>query len=156
LPRPANLPEEELQPHSSGTEPANFMAECIRAAQKRLSLCFSQLSQTRYEAGESGNRVLSAQVQPKHNESGGKPYFWFAVHFKQLEFVGGLPFSLAVFWLRFGWANPPCTSLSDKPFLAQMSEINRRRSSLLARRGAEKEREACLAFARCHRGSRFD
>jgi hypothetical protein len=83
-PRPAIIPEQE--PSVQRVGPANFHAECIRAAEKRLHVVLSKLSQTRYAAGDKGARLVCA-VSAEHNESGGIPYFWFAVHLKQLEFV---------------------------------------------------------------------
>ena len=120
-PRPANLPEEEPPASQQRTEPANFHGECIRAAQKRLSVVLSKLSQTRYEAGDQGTRLVCA-VSAEHNESGGTPYFWFAVHFKQLEFLEASPSA----WLCLGCGSAGQTLLVPpsviKPFLAQMSE----------------------------------
>jgi hypothetical protein len=59
-PRPATLPEEEPAAAQPRTEPANFHGECIRAAQKRLCIVLSKLSQTRYEAGDQGTRLVCA------------------------------------------------------------------------------------------------
>ena len=89
-PRPATIPEEEPAAAQQRPEPANFHGECIRTAQKRLGIVLSKLSQTRYEAGDQGTRLVCA-VSAEHNESGGTPYFWFAVHLKQLEFLDAAP-----------------------------------------------------------------
>ncbi len=118
-PRPAILPEQEL--HVQRGEPANFHAECVRAAQRHLNPIFSKLSQTRYEAGDRGARLVCA-VSAEHNESGGIPYFWFALHFKQLQFLEIAPSAL----LCFGCGSPGNTLVMPlsviKPFLSQMSE----------------------------------
>jgi uncharacterized protein with ParB-like and HNH nuclease domain len=118
-PRPAIAPEEEETP-AQRAEPANFHAECIRAAQKRLHVLLSKLSQTRYEAGDQGTRLVCA-VSAEHNETGGVPYFWFALHLKQIEFMDAAPSA----WLCFGCGSPGQTLIVPesvvKPFLGQMS-----------------------------------
>jgi uncharacterized protein with ParB-like and HNH nuclease domain len=117
-PRPAVLPEE--QPAAENAQPANFNAECVKAVQRQLGMSFSKLSQTRYEAGEKGVRLVCA-VSGEHNETSGSPYFWFAVHQKQLDFLSAAPAS----WLCFGCGSSaetlliPCSHLT--PFLPQMS-----------------------------------
>jgi uncharacterized protein with ParB-like and HNH nuclease domain len=120
-PRPASLPEEEPAATQQRTEPANFHGECIRAAQRRLGIELSKLSQTRYEAGDQGTRLVCA-VSAEHNEGGGTPYFWFAVHLKQLEFLDAAPSA----WLCFGCGSAHRTLLvppsAIKPLLPQMSE----------------------------------
>jgi len=117
-PRPTIVPEEE--PAEQKVEPANFHGECIRAAQKLLHVVFSKLSQTRYEAGDKGTRLVCA-VSAEHNESGGTPYFWFGLHLKQLEFLEAAPSA----WLCFGCGSPAETLVVPasvvKPLLAQMS-----------------------------------
>ena len=99
---------------------ANFHAECIRAAQKRLNVVFSKLSQTRYEAGDQGTRLVCA-VSTEHDESGGIPYFWFAVHLKQIEFLEAAPSA----WLCLDCGSSLQTLMVPasviKPLLAQMS-----------------------------------
>src|SRR5208337_1935418 len=104
--------------------PANFHVECIRAAQNRLHVVFSKLSQTRYEAGDQGTRLVCA-VSAEHNESGGTPYFWFAVHRSQLEFLERAPSA----WICFGCGSAEQTLLVPAsvltPYLAQMSESTR-------------------------------
>lgn len=118
-PRPAVLPEEEPSAQQRA-EPSNFHAECVRAAQKRLGVVFSKVSQTRYEAGDKGTRLICA-VSAEHNESGGIPYFWFALHLKQLEFLEQAPSA----WLCFGCGSPKQTLVVPasviRPLLAQMS-----------------------------------
>ena len=63
-----------------------------------------------------------AKFRAEHNESGGTPYFWFAVHLKQLEFLETAPSA----WLCFGCGAVGQTLLVPpsviKPLLAQMSE----------------------------------
>jgi hypothetical protein len=118
-PRPATLPEGEPVAQQR-TEPANFHPECVRAAQARLGVVLSKLSQTRYEAGDQGTRLVCA-VSAEHNETGGTPYFWFAVHLRQLEFLDAAPSS----WLCFGCGSAKQTLLIQvatiKPLFSQMS-----------------------------------
>jgi hypothetical protein len=117
-PRPSivTLPETPVEK----VAPANFHTECIRAAQKRLHVVFSKLSQTRNEAGDQGTRLVCA-VSAEHNEGGGIPYFWFAVHLKQLEFLKAAPSA----WLCFGCGSSGQTLVVPasviKPLLTQMS-----------------------------------
>ena len=101
-------------------EPANFHSECIPAAQKVLHVVFSKLSQTLYEAGDQGTRLVCA-VSAEHNESGGIPFFYFGLRFKQLEFLEAAPSA----WLCLGCGSSRQTLVvplsAIKPFLAQMS-----------------------------------
>jgi len=143
-PRPTTLPEEEPAAAQQRPEPASFHGECVRAAEKRLAVVLSKLSQTRYEAGDQGTRLVCA-VSAEHNESGGTPYFWFAVHLKQLEFLEAAPSA----WLCFGCGSAAQTLLVPpsviRAFLAQMSEtaagdrhywhivVQRRNSKLILR-----------------------
>ncbi len=117
-PRPAVAPEEE--PPMPRVESANFHADCIRAAQKLLHVVFSKVSQTRYEAGDQGTRLVCA-VSAEHNESGGTPYFYFGLHLNQLEFLEAVPSA----WLCFGCGSPEQTLVVPTsvvtPLLAQMS-----------------------------------
>jgi hypothetical protein len=117
-PRPAIVSEQE--PSAERVGPANFHTECIRAAEKRLHVVLSKLSQTRYASGDKDTRLVCA-VSAEHNEGGGIPYFWFAVHLKQLEFLEGASSA----WLCFGCGSPRQTLLVPasfiKPFLTQMS-----------------------------------
>ena len=120
-PRPVFVPQLEtpVQP-AERIARANFHAECIRAAQKRLNVVFSKLSQTRYEAGDQGTRLICA-VSTEHDESGGIPYFWFAVHLKQIKFLEAAPSA----WLCLGCGSSLQTLMVPasviKPLLAQMS-----------------------------------
>jgi uncharacterized protein with ParB-like and HNH nuclease domain len=117
-PRPAIVSEQEPSVEKVG--PANFHAECIRAAEKRLQVTLSKLSQTRYASGDKDTRLVCA-VSAEHNEGGGIPYFWFAVHLKQLEFLEAASSS----WICFGCGSSRQTLLVPasviKPLLAQMS-----------------------------------
>jgi uncharacterized protein with ParB-like and HNH nuclease domain len=118
-PRPVSLPEEESAAEPR-TQPANFHAECVRAAQEKLGAAFSKLSQTRYEAGDEGMRLVCA-VSTEHKESSDTPYFWFALHLKQLEFLTAAPTS----WLCYGCGSAERTLLLPtqviRPHLDQMS-----------------------------------
>ncbi len=66
--------------------PAGFHAECVRLVQDHLGMHLSKLSQTRYESGDEKVRLICA-VSAEHNETGGIPYYWFALHKRQLEFL---------------------------------------------------------------------
>jgi hypothetical protein len=64
---------------------------------------------------------LSA-VSTEHDEAGNTPYFWFALHFRQLEFLEAAPSA----FLCLGCGSPDSTLLIPlsilKPLLKQMSE----------------------------------
>ena len=81
---------------------------------------FSKLSQTRYEAGERGTRLVCA-VSAEHNESGGVPFFWFRLDRKQLDFLDVAPSA----WLCFGCGSADQTLVIPasviKPVLTQLS-----------------------------------
>ena len=66
--------------------PAAFHADCIKLAQQHLGVHLSKLSQSRYESGDGRIRLMCA-VSATHKESGDVPYFWFALHRAQLEFL---------------------------------------------------------------------
>jgi uncharacterized protein with ParB-like and HNH nuclease domain len=66
--------------------PAAFHGDCIKLAQQSLGSHLFKLSQTRYESGDGSIRLMCA-VSATHNESGDVPYFWFALHRTQLEFL---------------------------------------------------------------------
>jgi uncharacterized protein with ParB-like and HNH nuclease domain len=66
--------------------PANFHSDCIKVAQAHLGVHLSKVSQTRYESGDGHIRVMCA-VSATHKESGDVPYFWFALHRSQVDFL---------------------------------------------------------------------
>ena len=66
--------------------PAAFHNECVRRVQDHLRIQLSKLSQTRYESGSSHIRMVCA-VSAEHRESSGIPYYWFALHRSQLDFL---------------------------------------------------------------------
>lgn len=119
-PRPASMPEEEL-PTDPRPQPAYFHADCVRVAQKKLGTTLSKLSQTRYESGDEGVRVVCA-VSTEHKESSDAPYFWFALHQKQLEY---LTEASTTSWLCYGCGSADYTLLvpaeTIRPYLDQMS-----------------------------------
>jgi hypothetical protein len=92
----------------------------VHAAEAHLHTAFSKLSQTSYAAGDETERLVCA-VSAKHNEGASTPYFWFAFHRKQLEFLEAAPAA----WIYFGCgsaANTLIVPLSTlKPLLSQMS-----------------------------------
>jgi hypothetical protein len=79
------------------------------------------LFQRQYTWGERQWRTLWEDIVTFYNESGGIPYFWFAVHLKQLEFLKAAPSG----WLCFGCGSPGQTLVVPasviKPLLTQMS-----------------------------------
>ena len=103
--------------------PAAFHSECIRAAQKHLGVNFSKLSQTRYEAGDQGTRLVCA-VSAEHDETAGAPYFWFGFNPTQLKFLDADPSG----WLCLGCGSATQTLLIPvseiRPLLGQMSVSN--------------------------------
>jgi hypothetical protein len=66
--------------------PAAFHGDCIKLAQQHLGTHLSKLSQTRYESGDGRTRVMCA-VSATHKETGDIPYFWFALHRAQVDFL---------------------------------------------------------------------
>lgn len=68
------------------TAPAGFHSECILLVQAKLGLRLSKLSQTRYESGNGETRLMCA-VSGEHRETGSLPYYWFAFHQRQREFL---------------------------------------------------------------------
>ena len=66
--------------------PAAFHGDCIKVAQQHLGTHLSKLSQTRYESGDGHIRLMCA-VSATHKESGDVPYFWFALHRAQVDFL---------------------------------------------------------------------
>lgn len=69
-----------------GAAPAAFHGVCVKLAQQHLGVHLSKLSQTRYESGDGLIRITCA-VSATHKESGDVPYFWFALHRAQIEFL---------------------------------------------------------------------
>jgi hypothetical protein len=118
-PRPPIVPDVESAQQATG--PANFHADCVAAVQRQLGAPLSKLLRTpRYGAGDQKTRLVCA-VSTEHNETGGTPYFWFAVHRSQLEYLESAPTGL----LCFGCGSPDCTLLIPisviEPLLKQMS-----------------------------------
>jgi hypothetical protein len=66
--------------------PAAFHAASVRLAQERLGVQFTKLSQTKYESGTDHIRMICA-VSGVHGEANENPYYWFALHRAQLEFL---------------------------------------------------------------------
>ena len=71
---------------SERTAPAAFHGDCVKLVQHHLGVHLSKLSQTRYESGDGRVRLMCAVSAP-HKETGDVPYFWFALHGSQLEFL---------------------------------------------------------------------
>jgi len=117
-PRPDIEPQEDQLAVSQGR--ANFYPDCIRLAERHLGFRLSRITSTRYEAGEQGTRLVCI-VSTEHND-GVPPYYWFAVHRAQLDFLEGAE-SRA--WLCLGCGSPERTLLIPVsyvvPLLNQMS-----------------------------------
>lgn len=84
-PRPALIHAESAAADEK-TAPAGFHAECVKLVQSHLGVHFLKLAQTRYQSVDGQNRMMCA-VSAEHNETGGTPYFWFAFHKTQLDFL---------------------------------------------------------------------
>lgn len=93
--------------------PAAFHGDCVKLAQQHLGVRLSKLSQTRYESGEGRVRMTCA-VSTLHKESGDVPYFWFALHRAQIDFLE----SSQVAYVCFGCASP------DTTLLIPLSEVS--------------------------------
>jgi Protein of unknown function DUF262/Protein of unknown function (DUF1524) len=92
--------------------PAAFHGDCIKLAQQHLGTHLSKLSQTRYESGDGRMRVMCA-VSATHKETGDIPYFWFALHRAQVDFLDTAqsPFTC------FGCASAETTLLVPLPVI---------------------------------------
>ena len=90
--------------------PAAFHGDCVKLAQRYLNVHLSKLSQTRYESGDGRIRMTCAVSAP-HNESGDVPYFWFGLHFAQIEFLQGAQSA----YVCFGCASAETTLLIPLP-----------------------------------------
>ena len=83
-PRPAETSDKPVVPVKGA--PAAFHSECVRVVQQRLGTTLSKLSQTRYESGDGIVRLVCA-VSAEHNEASETPYYWFALHQSQRQFM---------------------------------------------------------------------
>ena len=95
-----------VMPAAERTPPAGFHAECLRLVDGYLGIHVSKLSQTRYESGDGKVRLMCA-VSAEHNESGGIPYYWFAFHKTQLDFLQ----QAATSWICLGCGSAETTLL---------------------------------------------
>ena len=89
-----------------GAAPAAFHGDCVKLAQSHLGVHLSKLSQTRYESGDGHIRLMCA-VSATHKESGDIPYFWFALHRAQVDFLDAAQAP----YLCFGCASSETTLL---------------------------------------------
>lgn len=78
------------------SQPVAFHGDCIKLAQTHLGVHLSKLSQTRYESGDGHIRLMCA-VSATHKETGDVPYFWFALHRAQVDFLDGAQSPYACF-----------------------------------------------------------
>jgi uncharacterized protein with ParB-like and HNH nuclease domain len=122
-PRPSTITAQESA--TQRTERASFHAACVTAVQGRLKLVFSYLSDTLYEATDSGTRIVCV-VSAENTKGRSIPYFWFGLDREKLEFLKGA----ASAWFCFGCGTPAGTLLVPlsviEPLLGQMSESNDR------------------------------
>jgi hypothetical protein len=84
-PRPQQASVEPLNVEKAPA-PASFHGGCIRLVEQHLKTKLSKLSKTRYASGDGLIKVVCA-VSAEHNEASDVPYFWFALHLSQLEFL---------------------------------------------------------------------
>jgi hypothetical protein len=92
--------------------PAAFHGDCVKLAQQHLGTHLSKLSQTRYESGDGQIRLMCA-VSATHKESGDVPYFWFALHRSQVDFLSTSKAPYAC----FGCASSETTLLVPLPVI---------------------------------------
>jgi hypothetical protein len=92
--------------------PAAFHGNCVKLAQQHLGAHLSKLSQTRYESGDGHIRLMCA-VSGTHKESGDTPYFWFALHRAQVDFLDTAQSPYAC----FGCASSETTLLVPLPVI---------------------------------------
>lgn len=115
-PRPQQLPEEE--PSIEKVSPASFHGECIRLVQQHLKVNLSKLSQTRYASGNGSVRLVCA-VSAEHNEASDLPYYWFALHQSQLDFLAASTHP----WVCLGCGSPKDTLLLPPKMLQNQLEF---------------------------------
>ena len=110
-PRPA-MPTADTPAATEKTAPAGFHADCIKLVQAKLGIHFSKLAQTRYQSVDGQIRMMCA-VSTEHNETGGTPYFWFALHKTQLVFLQ----ESSMAWVCLGCGSAEVTLLVPLPEL---------------------------------------
>jgi hypothetical protein len=97
------------------TQPAAFHGDCVKLAQSYLGVHLSKLSQTRYESGDGHIRLMCA-VSATHKEGGDIPYFWFAFHRAQIDFLD----SAKSPYTCFGCASAETTLLVPLPVIREI------------------------------------
>lgn len=115
-PRPPSVP---LASPQERRRSASFHSDCVRMAEYQLNAPLVKLSQKRYQSGDGSVRVVCA-VSTVHGEDSLTPYFWFAVHPAEIEFLDK---SKSAFFC-FG-----CGS-GDKTLLVPLPEIQKRTSEM--------------------------
>jgi hypothetical protein len=111
-PRPS-LVNPESAAANDKTAPAGFHAECVKLVQSNLGAHFLKLAQTRYQSADGQKRMMCA-VSAEHNETGGTPYFWFALHKTQLDFLQ----QSGQAWICLGCGSAETTLLIALPEIA--------------------------------------
>lgn len=86
-PRPAYAAPPSVEPTKVNT--AAFHPESVRRAEQHLQTHMSKVSQTKYESDARHLRLVCA-VSGEHRETSGVPYYWFAFHRAQLEFLNAV------------------------------------------------------------------
>jgi hypothetical protein len=65
---------------------ASFHPDCVRLVQDRLQIQLSKLSQTKYESGTGGIRMVCV-VSGEPEDASGVTYYWFGFSPNQLDFL---------------------------------------------------------------------
>ncbi len=145
--RPADTTRDSVE--AVKEPPAAFHNECIRRVQDQLRIQLSKLSQTRYESGASHIRLVCA-VSGEHRETSGIPYYWFAFHQSQLDFLSTSEKS----FICLGCGSADCTLLVPlavlKASLGSLSVTTSDTRALLAHRYSEKGRPSHTEVPRRH------
>ena len=102
-------------PVAENAAQAGFNAECVRLVQGQLGVNLSKLSQTRYQSGDGGVRVVCA-VSALHKESEDTPFYWFGFRVTQREFLQQATRP----WICLGCGSPETTLLIP---LSAMDEL---------------------------------
>ena len=98
-------------------QPSTVIASSWRSS--ILAHICPKLSQTRYESGDGSIRMMCA-VSATHKESGDVPYFWFALHRAQIEFLEAAQSP----YVCFGCASAETTLLIPLPVVRIFSNLS--------------------------------
>lgn len=90
----------ETDPHEKKFTPVAFHRACVERIEQHLHRPFLKRSRATFTTAEDDVRLLCA-VSREHSRSG-QPFFWFAFHPHQQEFLG----AIAPAFLAFGCGSP--------------------------------------------------